>query len=424
MTQGTVGQQAQAPGGAGSGAQAPALGSGPGPLRSRDVVLMSVAAGISVANIYYLQPILRPLAASLGISAGAAGLLPTLTLAGYAAGLLFVVPMADRFGTRRLSLWLNIARVIALAGCAAAPGFAAFAAASLVLGVSSIIAQILIPLAVSLSSPGRVGRVTGSITAGLFGGILGARVLSGAVSDAVGWRWVYVISAVLTLILALALRNLPEAPGRPALPYRELLGTLWGLVRREQSLRQAVIVASSGFAAFNLFWTAVTLYVTGPPHHWSTGAAGSLGLVGVAGTLTALAVGRYLDRGWYRPLTVTAATVMTAALLLAMGGGQVAVLLVAGALLLDSGARISSVTNQSHALSSDPAARIRLNTIYMTSYFTAGSIGSALGSLIFTAEGWTVTCLLAAALTAVSAVCALARRSPEAQQRDQTRRAG
>lgn len=392
------------------------------PLRSRDVGLMSVAAGVSVANIYYLQPILRPLAASLGVSAGAAGLLPTLTLIGYAGGLLFVVPMADRFGAGRVCLWLNVARIIALAGCSAAPDFAAFAAASLVLGVSSIIAQILIPLAVSLSLPGNGGRVTGRITAGLFGGILGARVMSGAVSDAIGWRWVYVISAVLTVILALALRNLPEAPGRLALPYRELLGTLWTLLRQEPGLRQAVAVASFGFAAFNLFWTAVTLYGTGPPHHWSAGAVGSLGLVGVVGTMTALAIGRFVDRGWYRPLATAAATAMTAALLLTMLGGQIAVLLVAGAMLLDSGARISSVTNQSHALSSQPAARVRLNTIYMTSYFTAGSIGSAAGSLVFTAAGWTVTCLLAATLTALSAVCALAPRSR--QHRNDTAHGG
>ncbi|MDH6124065.1 MFS transporter [Kitasatospora sp. GP82] len=377
-----------------------------GALRSRHVTLMALASGVSVANIYYLQPLLRPLAKSFGVDVGTAGLLPMATMIGYALGLLLLVPLADRLGVRRLSLWLNTARTVALLVAAAAPGYALFAVAAVALGLSSVLAQVLTPVAVSLAAPDQVGRITARITAGLFGGIVGARVLAGTVADAVGWRWVYVISAILTVALAVALRSLPEPPPRTSLPYPKLLASLVPLLRQERNVRRAIVVAASGFASFNLLWTSITLYVTGAPHHWSTADAGLLGLVGIAGTVTVMVVGRFLERNWFRLLTVTAAAAMTVSLLAAGVAGAVTPVLVAACLVLDSGARVNNVANQTHALRQRPDARARVNTLYMTGYFAAGSLGSAAGTLLFTHAGWLVTCAVSAALSAFSGIWA------------------
>ncbi|SDP36352.1 Predicted arabinose efflux permease, MFS family [Actinacidiphila guanduensis] len=370
---------------------------------------MSVAAGVTVANVYFLQPLLRPLAASFGVSGSRAGLLPMITMVGYALGLLAVVPVLELTGLRRLMRWLTVGRLVALLLAATALDYGVFAAASVLLGATSVLAQVLMPAAAALSAPGTTGRTTARITAGLFGGIVGARVLAGAMADVMGWRSVYLLALALTVVVHWALRGLPEPPAAGRMSYRSLLASLVPLLRSEKGLRRAATAAALGFAAFNVFWTSVTLYVTGPAHHWSTAAAGLLGLVGVVGTGTVLVVGRHLDRGWYRPLAVGAAAVMVLALTVTGFGGSSAIALIGGALLLDSGARVSNVANQTQALRQRPEARARLNTLYMTAYFAAGSAGSAAGALLFAHAGWTVTSLVASALAALGALRALSR---------------
>ncbi|MEV4229419.1 MFS transporter [Streptomyces bobili] len=376
-------------------------------LTQRQVTWMAVAAGVSVANVYYLQPLLRPLAASFAVSGSRAGLLPMITMVGYAAGLLLVVPALERTGLRRLMAWLNGGRLVALMMAAASADYYVFAAASALLGATSVLAQILMPAAASLAAPGTTGRTTAGITAGLFGGIVGARVLAGALGGVLGWRSVYVLSALLTVLMHWTLKQLPEPPVHRGLSYRMLLSSLVPLMRNERGLRRAAGAAAAGFAAFNIFWTAVTLYVTGPAHHWTTAGAGVLGLVGIVGTGTVLAVGRHLDQGRHRILAVGASATMALSLVIAGLGGTSVTALVLGALLLDSGARVSNVANQAHALRQKPAARARLNTLYMTTYFAAGSVGSALGALLFEQSGWLTTSLVAAALAALGATRAL-----------------
>ncbi|MFF7930916.1 MULTISPECIES: MFS transporter [unclassified Streptomyces] len=375
-------------------------------LSKGQVTWMSVAAGVSVANVYYLQPLLRPLAACFGVSDALAGLLPMITMVGYAAGLLLVVPALERTGLHRLMRWLNAGRLFALALAASAADYALFAAASVLLGATSVLAQILMPAAASLAPREAVGRTTARITAGLFGGIVGARVISGALDGLLGWRSVYVLSALMTLVVHVALRGLPEPPVRHGLGYRALLASLLPLLRGQRGLRRVALTAAAGFASFNVFWTAVTLYVTGPAHRWSTTSAGLLGLVGVVGTATVLAIGRFLDGRMRRRLAVAAAGTMALGLLIAGVWGLSAGALIVGALLLDSGARVSNVANQTHALTRHPEARARLNTLYMTAYFVAGSLGSAAGALLFAHGGWTVTALVAAALAGLGAALA------------------
>ncbi len=379
---------------------------GPSGLSKGQVTWMSVAAGVSVANVYYLQPLLRPLAASFGVSDALAGLLPMITMVGYAAGLLLVVPALERTGLHRLMRWLNAGRLFALALAASATDYALFVVASVLLGATSVLAQILMPAAASLAPREAVGRTTARITAGLFGGIVGARVIAGALDGLLGWRSVYVLSALMTLLVHVALRGLPEPPVRHGLGYRALLASLLPLLRGQRGLRRAALTAAAGFAGFNVFWTAVTLYVTGPAHRWSTTSAGLLGLVGVVGTATVLAIGRFLDGRMRRRLAVAAAGTMALGLLIAGVWGLSAGALIGGALLLDSGARVSNVANQTHALTQHPEARARLNTLYMTAYFAAGSLGSAAGALLFAHGGWTVTALVAAALAALGAALA------------------
>ncbi|MFJ8795904.1 MFS transporter [Streptomyces sp. NPDC102462] len=252
---------------------------------------------MSVADIYYVQPLLRPLAASFAVSDALAGLPPVITMVGYAPGLLLVMPILERAGLHRLMRRLNVGRLIALALAASATGYV-FAAASVLLGATSASAQTLMPAAASPVPWEAVGRTTARITAGLFGGIVGARVIAGALDGLLVRRSVYVLSTLVTLVVHLALGRLPEPPVRHGLGSRALPETLLPPLRSERGLRQAALTATTGFAAFNVFRTAVTPYVT--PARRTAGrrpVRGCWGLVGAVRTATVPATGRFLGRG-------------------------------------------------------------------------------------------------------------------------------
>ena len=67
------------------------------------MVLLAVACGAAVANLYYAQPLLHTLADAFGVSEGTAGLLVTITQVGYVLGLAFLVPIGDLRERRSLT---------------------------------------------------------------------------------------------------------------------------------------------------------------------------------------------------------------------------------------------------------------------------------------------------------------------------------
>src|ERR1700755_636219 len=92
-------------------------------------LLFAVAGGAAVGNLYYVQPLLAVIAASLHVGSSSAGLLVTATQVGYATGLVLIVPLGDVRDRRRLIPLMMLASALALAGCALAPTFTVLAAA-------------------------------------------------------------------------------------------------------------------------------------------------------------------------------------------------------------------------------------------------------------------------------------------------------
>jgi len=367
----------------------------PQPASRRLALLLAAAAGLTVANLYYNQPLLGLIRRTFGASARDVGQVATATQLGYGLAMLLLVPLGDRYERRGLIVGMTAASAVALLGVVLAPSLAALLAMSLVLGVTSMVPQYVVPFAAGLAGAGDRGRAVGSVMSGVLVGILASRTLAGFVGGSYGWRAMYAVAAAVMLVLAVLLRvALPVQRPETTMPLRELYRSLFGLVREYRALRLHALLGALTFAAFSAFWTTLTFHLAELPGHYGSETAGLFGLVGVAGALAAPLFGRYADRA--TPLAVNGLAI--AVLLLgygafALGGGSLFGLAV-GVVLLDLGAQANHISNQTRIFNLDPRRRSRLNTIYMSSYFGGGAAGSALGIAVYERWGWVGVCAL------------------------------
>ena len=364
-------------------------------------LLFAVAGGAAVGNLYWAQPLLEEIAASLGVPAAVAGLLVTVTQIGYAVGIFLLVPLGDLLNRRRLIPAVLAASGLALAGAALAPTWAVLFAALLLVGLTAVGAQLLIPLASELADPAARGRVVGTIAAGVLIGILLSRTISGLVADQFGWRSIYVLAAVIAWVLAVILaRAIPTLPPRPSMSYPALLRSVFQAVGSHRAVPVTLILGAATFGTFSLFWTAMTFLLSAPPFGYSVSAIGLVGLAGLAGALVARGAGRLHDRGLSVPVTGAALALALASLVLAWVGQTSIVVLLVAILAFDIAAQASLILNQTRLLSINPAARSRMNTAFVTGNFIGGAVGSAVAGVLWQAGGWTAVLLGgAAALT-------------------------
>lgn len=370
-----------------SGTSGPATPLRPG---SPLVFIMATACGLAVANLYYAQPLLDTLAGSFDVPSGAAGLIVTMTQMGYAAGLVLLVPLGDLLERRRLITRVLIALAAALAAAALSPGLGTFATASLAVGVTAVVAQVLVPFAAHLASDEHRGRVVGRVMSGLLLGILLARVASGVISDLVGWRAVFWIAAVMMLVQALVLhRTLPPGRGQSRLSYGALLQSVLHLISDEPLLRRRIVYGMSVFAAFSVLWTSLPFLLAPPPYGYSDSLIGMFGLLGVTGVLCASFAGHLHDRGHSRAAT-GGFLALTVSGFVVMGLWPYHIIAVmAGIVMLDLGVQGTQILNQSAIYQLHAEARSRLTTAYMTCFFLGGAIGSAAAAAAFSYFGWT-----------------------------------
>ncbi|MEU3183904.1 MFS transporter [Streptomyces sp. NPDC006923] len=369
------------------------------------VALLAVASGMTVANLYYAQPLLSSLSGVFHTSTATVGALITVTQVGYVIGMVFLVPLGDRLEKRNLITVLLTITTLALVAAGLATSFPMLLIASLVSGATSVVAQILVPFAASLAPDHARGRIVGRVMSGLLTGILLSRTLSSLVSDLADWRAVFLGSAVLMALLAVALRlALPQHAPTTAIPYHHVLRSTVRLVRTHPALLRRGLYQAAMFAAFSAFWTTVSFVLTGPRFHYSQVGVGVFALVGAAGAAIAPFAGRWADRGLVRPMTGYAFVVAALAFAVAGFGGHSVVLIALGAILIDVAVQTTLVLGQHTVYQLDPAARARLNSAFIAIFFIGGAIGSQLGSVVYNAGGWTAITALGAALPLLALV--------------------
>jgi predicted MFS family arabinose efflux permease len=363
------------------------------------VLIMAASCGVFVANIYYNQPILADIARTFGATPGEVNLVPTLTQAGYALGLLFLAPLGDRFDRRKLILGKLVLLCLSLIAAALSPTLAVLCGASLAVGITATIVQQLVPFAAQLAPAERRGHVVGTVMSGLLLGILLGRAVSGTVAAYAGWRAVFWAATASSVAMGAVLAaRLPSSRPTTALSYPALLGSLWRLLRTQPALREASAEGALLFAAFGAFWSTLVLLLESDAYRLGSQTAGLFGIVGAVGALAAPVVGRLADRGG--PRRVIGAAIVCVALSFVIFGvfGTFMIGLVVGVILLDLGIQAAQVSNQARIYAMLPEARSRLNTVYMTIYFLGGSAGSAAAAVAWSWDGWTGVSLLGLAL--------------------------
>ena len=357
------------------------------------LIMMSVVAGLTVANLYYNQPLLEEMKASLGANEVETNLITVITQAGYAAGLLFVVPLADMLSRRKI-IMTNMATAVLMAlVIACTEDIKVVWAASFILGMCSVVPQIFVPMAGLFSKPENKSRNMGYVLSGLLTGVLGARVISGYLGDWVGWRAMYGIAAVIMLIcLAVTLKMLPVM--RPSFKgsYPQLMRTVGEIFFSHPNIRLYSLRASCSFASMMSVWSCMAFHLSGSPFNAGSDKVGLLGLCGIAGAMAASGVGKYIPRfGILRFSTFGSVFQLLAWGIALLFGGFYAGLALA-IILVDIGAQCQQLSNQSGCLKEVPHASNRANTIFMTSLFIGGSVGTFCSGAIWPHWGWHGVC--------------------------------
>ncbi|MFD9795987.1 MFS transporter [Streptomyces sp. NPDC059070] len=373
----------------------------------RMVLILALTCAVGVGNIYFPQAVSPLIAAGLHESPDSAAWVVTGTQIGYTAGIFLLVPLGDRLPHRPFLVTLLCLAGAGLLAAGCAPNLPFLVGASVLIGVTTVAAQVVAPLAAGLVAPDRRGATMGTLMSGSIGGMLLARTFSGTLGDRLGWRAPYLVASVLVLVLAGVLaRLLPVTTPSVRTPYPALLAESVRLLRTEPELRRSCLYQATAFAGFSAVWTCLALLLTGPAYGMGAQAVGLLALVGAATMFCTPFTGRLVDRHGSDPVNLVCLLgILVSAAVLVPGGRGGALGLTAltlGTLLLDIAMQSGMIANQSRVFGLRPDARSRLNTAYMTCVYLGGSAGSWLGVQVYGRAGWTGVCVLVALLAGVA----------------------
>jgi len=360
---------------------------------------------IGVSNIYFNQSLLFEMGHTFNAAAGETGYVSGATQVGYAMGLLTLVPLGDVLERRALMMRLFAVVAVASVLVAISPTLMLLIASSVLLGVAAAVTHVALPIAPELVSHEERGRAIGVVMSGVLVGILLARSFAGWISTASnnmhfgiasleGWRVVYLVAAVVNTMMVLFIwRMMPKLPPTERLSYAESMRSLWVLVKTQPLLRESSLLGALVFASFNCFWVTLA-FLLGSHYHMGAVVAGNFGVLGATGALVAPIAGRLSDKRGSRYVITLGVVLVALAFLVLWTGATYMLGLIVGVVLLDAGAQACQLANQTRIFGLVPTARSRLNTVYMTVYFSGAAAGSALATLAWTHYHWTGVCVL------------------------------
>ncbi|QMU26693.1 MFS transporter [Adhaeribacter radiodurans] len=374
------------------------------PLKNTQVLIMAATAGIAVANVYYSQPILHEISLQFHTTLEKAGSISVLAQIGYGIGLFFLTPIGDMIERKKLILYLQAALVLSLLLVAFAPNIMILYIGSLLIGVFSVVAQVILPMAASLVKENR-GKIVGQIFTGILVGILLARVFSGFITNWLGWQYVYLISAVLVAGTAILMQtDFRSVPERFTGTYAGLLKSTIAQWSRFPVLRRTALTGMLAFGTLSAFWVTLTLYLSEAPFHYSASAIGLFGLLAAAGALIAPLFGKLADKGSsVRSLLFSTGLTLLSIVILKVAPGAIVAIWIT-VILLDIGVQATQVTNIAVIYTLDSLANSRINTVYMTSYFIGGALGSYFAIQFYKSGGWPAATAFMALLALIAII--------------------
>ena len=369
------------------------------------VMAMAILAGITVSNLYYNQPLLEMISDDLGISQVTANLMTVITQVGYAFGLLFIIPSGDMFSRRRIiTICMMIAAVMALV-IGLSDNIYLICAVSLLLGATSVIPQLFMPVAGQFSQPKDKAKNIGYVLSGLLTGILAARVVSGFIGEWLSWRAMYYIaSALMVICCVVSLRIMPEMKRNFLGTYSQLMLSVWTIFRTHPRIRLNSLRGGLAFGSMLSIWSCMAFHIAGKPFCAGSDMVGILGLCGMAGALAASGLGKYVPKYGIAKFSFFGASLQIIGWLIACIFGNGYLGLIVALITVDIGTQFQQLSNQTGCIAEIPEASNRANTIFMTLYFIGGSLGTFLSGLGWSMLGWNGVCIVGASFAMVSLV--------------------
>lgn len=367
------------------------------------ILLMAMMAGLTVANLYYNQPLLEMIRCDLQTTSSLANLIAVITQVGYALGLLFIVPTGDLFSRRKIIVVCMVIAALMTTTIGLSDNIYIIWAASLLMGACSIVPQLFIPIAGQFSRPENKARNMGYVLSGLLIGILAARVVSGMIGEWFGWRMMYYIAGVVMIMcLALTLWLMPQMQQNFIGSYIGLMRSVGRIFLDHPRIRINSLRAAFGFGSTLSFWACLAFHLAGEPFHSGSDAVGYLGLCGVASAIVASGIGKYIPRYGTKRFCIVGSVCQIAAWIVAYALGFTYIGLIVSLILVDSGLQCLQLSNQSACIQEVPEASNRANTIFMTTYFIGGSLGTFLAGQGWYLAGWQGVCLVGFTFAVIS----------------------
>lgn len=375
------------------------------------ILLMSAMAGLTVANLYYVQPLLEMIRTELGTNDALANMIAVVTQVGYALGLLLIVPTGDLFSRRKIIVVCMTLATFMTFTIARSSNIYVIWAASLAMGACSIVPQLFIPVAGQFSRPEHKSRNMGFVLSGLLTGILAARVISGMVGEWMGWRMMYYIAGgIMILCLALTLWTMPQMQKNFSGSYVGLMRSVGRIFLDHPNIRMNALRAAFGFGSTLSFWACLAFHLAGEPFRSGSDAVGYLGLCGVASAVVASGIGKYIPRYGTKRFCIVGSIGQIIAWVVAYAFGYTYLGLIVALILVDSGLQCLQLSNQSACIQEVPEAANRVNTIFMTTYFIGGSMGTFCAGQGWHVAGWTGICAIGMLFAVASLLITITRR--------------
>ncbi|USA47111.1 MFS transporter [Acinetobacter sp. C26M] len=353
---------------------------------------MAAACGLCAGANYYSQPLIHSIQQYFAVTEGQAALTVTFAQVSYALGLLFIVPMGDVVNKTKFIPLLMVLCAVGLFISAFSINLPMLWLGTVMAGLFSVAAQVLIPLATMTVKPEKTGEVIGFLMSGLLVGILLSTSLAGLFSNLFHWKVIYVVSGILMLILAYALKSRLPYAMRMKMNYGQVFASMAQLLKQEKRLVLRALAGGFAFAAVSILYSTIALLLTSA-HHLQDLLIGMVPLVGIFGALSTQYVGKYADQGYTSQLTWIGCGLFIVSWICFYFGQSLLLSYILGFALIQLALALVHTSNQSVIFRLRPDAKSRINAIYMTTYFTGGACGSALGIFAWNHGGWSMTCL-------------------------------
>jgi predicted MFS family arabinose efflux permease len=370
-------------------------------LSNHVLYLLSISAGLVVANLYYNQPLLHQIAVSFNVSEAKVSNVALFTQLGYALGLLFIIPLGDKISNKKILRIDFLIMILALLAAGFANSLLMLLISSFLVGFTSALPQLFVPMAAQLSDDKNRGRTIGIVMSGLLIGILGSRVISGFVGERFGWRVMFYAAAFLMVVLFLILKyKLPTINPVFKGTYGSLMKSLYHYFKTDASLRLATLRGGLAFAGLSAFWTTLVFLLEDSFGYGST-IAGAFGILGIVGALGATVIGKISTNISSHSILVVGTVLLILSWVILFFSTHSLIGLMLGVIVVDLGMQSVHITNQKIIFSNAPEARNRVNTIYMVGFFIGGALGTVLGALAWANYQWSGVATLGITLSSI-----------------------